>query len=112
MGVVGEGGGEDVGVAAVGELQTLAEGRGGEGEVAGGDVGAGDVTKGGLEVALVEGGGGGDEELTAREAFDEVGGDEEMAVVGEGSNGEASSEGVEAAGLHDGGVGLEKKGLP
>ena len=109
MVAVGGGGGEDVGVAAVGELQSLAQFGHGQGEVAHGDVGLLHAGEGLAELPLVHRGDGIDGKRTAGEAVYLTVGKEQMAVATYCTNAVGSGYLVKTACLHHGSVGLEEE---
>ena len=106
MVAVGGGGGEDVGVAAVGQLQTLAQFGHGLGEVAHGDVGLLHSGDGLAELTLVHRGDGIDDKRTAGEAVYLTVGEKQMAVAAYCTDAVGSGYLVKTACLHHGSVGL------
>lgn len=96
---------KDIDIAALFELQPLAELGYRHGEVADSEIGLGDTLQGDLEFALVHRRGALDDELAAREVADVGIGDKEVTVFVKLGNAEALLELFEAACLHDGGIG-------
>ena len=109
MVAVGCGCGEDVGVAAVGELQTLAQFSHGQGEVAHGNVGLLHAGEGLAELSLVHRGDGIDDECAAGEAVYLMVGEKQMAVAAYCADAIGSGYLVKTACLHHGSVGLEEE---
>ena len=109
MVAVGGGCGEDVGVAAVGQLQTLAQFGHGLGEVAHGDVGLLHSGDGLAELTLVHRGDGIDDECAAGEVFFQFVGKKQMTVTTHCTNTIGSGYLVKTACLHHGSVGLEEE---
>ena len=81
VGIVGKGGGEDVGVAAVGKFEALAQFGCRQWEVPHGDVGLFQSLQLLADFPLVEGRDAVDAELPTGEFFDEIGKNEQMAVL-------------------------------
>lgn len=106
MVALGGGGGEDVGVAAVVQLQTLAQFGHGQGEVAHGDVGLLHTGEGLAELSLVHSGDGIDGKCAAGEIFFQFVGKKQMTVTTHCTNTIGSGYLVETASLHHGSVGL------
>lgn len=106
MVALGGGGGEYVGVAAVVQLQTLAQFGHGKGEVTHGDVGLLHAGEGLAELPLVHRGDGIDGKCAAGEVFFQFVGKKQMTVTTHCTNTIGSGYLVETASLHHGSVGL------
>ena len=104
--VVEEGGGKEVGVAALGEFEAVAEFADGLGEVADGEVGFLYALQKAFQGFFVEGGDGLDLEGATRKVGEEAVAGVKVAVGAEFADCIGGGDGLEAAGLHDAGVGL------
>ena len=109
MVALGGGGGEDVGVAAVVQLQSLAQFGHGQGEVAHGDIGLLHTREGLAELPLVHRGDGIDGECAAGEAVYLTVGEKQMAVAAYCADAAGPGYLVKTACLHHGSVGLEEE---
>ena len=109
--IVGQGGGEEVEIAPVFQLQALPQLGHRHGEITHGDIGSVDASEGGFQFTLVHRSGLLDDETTAWEIADIMVGHKQMAVLIELLHAELLLQRCEATGFHDGGIGLEEEVL-
>ena len=100
------GGGEEPGVTAIGEMESVPQLVGSHGEVAHGDVGTVAAFQCLSQLFFVGGCGVEDVQLPSGEVGQVSVGYEEVAVVGKGADGKLLCQGSEAPCLHDGGIGF------
>ena len=105
--IVGQGGGEEVEIAPVFQLQALPQLGHRHGEITHGDIGSVDASEGGFQFTLVHRSGLLDDETTAREVADIMVGHKQVTVLVELLYAKPLLQRCETTRFHNRGVGLE-----